>query len=891
MRLWRLHLENYVNIYNGMGLRTLDIDFSKCRNKLLIIKGDNGSGKSSLYNCLSPFIDDSSVFMLDKDVKKVISYLLNDNSMLTITYTAHKGSNGRNKPSRCSIIRSYPDGTSFELNKNMNILTGKQIIYDLFNLDDNYITLSNVSATNKGLGTLTPHERKKYVGNILSAIGEYSELNKLFTNKLTVVKSLMKSITTKIEQIGSLEIIKQKIEEYTNSIRNLENERDALKTKEVTLLNKIEEYTKDGDPIKIYNDLTTKKQIIESKLTNMPIEDIKKCSDDKFIELSNQITKYDTTITILEDQIKELLEKENRLVRENEEYKVKIESLFNKELLDSIEDRLNVLNNNLQFYIGCFNSIGFDKYEFITQKAYIYAIDTIEYFNAHVDKLSDEYDIEILNESVKWLNTKYECTDILSFKDKMQSKLMEINIAITKYDTHLKKAMAYDMIPDKCNLSSECVFVKDIVQSKKYIEEVDISKLTKEKQSIQDMIDGATKEYTKQTKIKSCIEEIKNLIVRIESASNIMSKFSDMEFTKDQIVHYIVNNIKININTTEYREYSNYINSIQATKEDINNLTKQKEEIMSSNKEVSILKTKLESNNQEMVKLLESKQSIIGKIKDIKNKKSLILEEYEYSKTLKQYKEQYIEFSDELKEINTKLDSMNINEYKEFYNQVKELSDKLNQINHVDLPIVRSGLEECKYQTILFDQYKKDYEEYNNNYKYLVDLKRYSGINGIQTIYMSVFMNSILSEANALLSNLFKGRFKLEPFIINENEFIIPCVDDIGNRRPDISFMSDSQLSEISMILSFVLLHKSSKLYNIIKLDEVDDNLDNENRLQFVILLNHIMDMLKFDQCIIISHNDELDLNNSDLIITKVEDSAYRDYLLNSGANIIADFT
>ena len=340
MRLWRLHLENYVNIYNGMALRTLDIDFSKCRNKLLIIKGDNGSGKSSLYNCLSPFIDDSSVFMLDKDVKKVISYLLNDNSMLTITYTAHKGSNGRNKPSRCSIIRSYPDGTSFELNKNMNILTGKQIIYDLFNLDDNYITLSNVSATNKGLGTLTPHERKKYVGNILSAIGEYSELNKLFTNKLTVVKSLMKSITTKIEQIGSLEIIKQKIEEYTNSIRNLENERDALKTKEVTLLNKIEEYTKDGDPIKIYNDLTTKKQIIESKLTNMPIEDIKKCSDDKFIELSNQITKYDTTITILEDQIKELLEKENRLVRENEEYKVKIESLFNKELLDSIEDRI-----------------------------------------------------------------------------------------------------------------------------------------------------------------------------------------------------------------------------------------------------------------------------------------------------------------------------------------------------------------------------------------------------------------------------------------------------------------------------------------------------------------------------------------------------------------------
>ena len=891
MRLWRLHLENYVNIYNGMGLRTLDIDFSKCRNKLLIIKGDNGSGKSSLYNCLSPFIDDSSVFMLDKDVKKVISYLLNDNSMLTITYTAHKGSNGRNKPSRCSIIRSYPDGTSFELNKNMNILTGKQIIYDLFNLDDNYITLSNVSATNKGLGTLTPHERKKYVGNILSAIGEYTELNKLFTTKLTVVKSLIKSITTKIEQIGSLEIIKQKIEEYTNSLKSLEDERDRLKTKEVTLLNKIEYYTKEGDPIKIYNDLSVKKQIIESKLTNIPVEDIKKCSDERFIELSNQITKFNTTISILEEQIKGILEDENTIIRENEEYKLKIESLFNKDLLNEIENRLEALNNNLKFYIGCFNSIGFDKYESISQKDYVYAIDTIEYFNSHLDKLSEEYERDILEESIKWLDTKYKCTDILSFKDNMQSKLMDISIQITNYMNHLNKATEFDKIPRDCKLFNDCTFVKDIVKSKEYIENVDIDKLTKEKQSIEEVIAKSKQEYIKQTKIKSCIEDIKNLLIRVEAASNMMSKFSNMEFTREQIIHYIVNNIKININTTEYREYSNYINSIQATKEDIDNLTKQKADMISSNKEVSILKSKLESNNHKMIKILESKQSIIGRIQSIKNEKSLIEEEYEYSKTLKQYKEQYIEFSDELEEINNKLKSINIEEYRGYYNEVTEIGNKLNQINHVDLPIIRSSLEEYKYQTILFENYKKDYEEYNTNYKYLVDLKRYSGINGIQTIYMSVFMNSILSEANVLLANLFKGRFKLEPFIINENEFIIPCVDDLGNKRPDISFMSDSQLSEISMILSFVLLHKSSKLYNIIKLDEVDDNLDNENRLQFVILLNHIMDMLKFDQCIIISHNDELDLNNSDLIITKVEDSTYRDYLLNSGANIIADFT
>jgi hypothetical protein len=152
-------------------------------------------------------------------------------------------------------------------------------------------------------------------------------------------------------------------------------------------------------------------------------------------------------------------------------------------------------------------------------------------------------------------------------------------------------------------------------------------------------------------------------------------------------------------------------------------------------------------------------------------------------------------------------------------------------------------------------------------------------------------MNQIINDANKLLSLLFKGRFTLQPFIINESEFIIPCIDDNGNIRPDISLMSDSQLSEISMIISFILLHKSSRLYNIIKLDEVDDNLDHENRLQFSILIDQIMNILHFDQCVIISHNNELNLANSDLIITKLEDPEQRRVLYNSGANVIADFT
>ena len=102
--------------------------------------------------------------------------------------------------------------------------------------------------------------------------------------------------------------------------------------------------------------------------------------------------------------------------------------------------------------------------------------------------------------------------------------------------------------------------------------------------------------------------------------------------------------------------------------------------------------------------------------------------------------------------------------------------------------------------------------------------------------------------------------------------------------------MSDSQLSMISMIISFALLNRASKVYNIIKLDEVDNNLDNENRIQFSILIDHIMSILNFEQCFIISHNNELNLSNIDMILFRIDNLDTYSTLLSSGANIIYDY-
>ena len=214
-----------------------------------------------------------------------------------------------------------------------------------------------------------------------------------------------------------------------------------------------------------------------------------------------------------------------------------------------------------------------------------------------------------------------------------------------------------------------------------------------------------------------------------------------------------------------------------------------------------------------------------------------------------------------------------------------------NELTMTAIPGLQNQIEQAKYQMILFDQYRKDYAEYSQLFDRIEMVKQHTSINGIQAEIMDYTMNQILSMVNQLSAMIFGGRFSLDKFEITADDFLISFYDaETGKIRPDISMMSASQLGQLSMIISFVLLHNASEKFNIIRLDEVDNNLDSDNRLRFFSLVDMIMQILNFDQAVIISHNVELDLSNCDLIITRLQNPEMYHSLLNSGANIIADF-
>lgn len=185
----------------------------------------------------------------------------------------------------------------------------------------------------------------------------------------------------------------------------------------------------------------------------------------------------------------------------------------------------------------------------------------------------------------------------------------------------------------------------------------------------------------------------------------------------------------------------------------------------------------------------------------------------------------------------------------------------------------------------MLESYKEEHRMYSEKYNMVDTLKKYSSpTGGIQTLFMSIYMNKTLELANEVLYMVFGGEYRILDYVINSNEFRIPFVGN-GMVVDDISSGSTSQVCMMGMALSLVLLYQASTRYNITRLDEIDGGLDTRNRLEFVNALYKVIDILNIDQLFIISHSLELELSNVDMIRLKM----YDNYETPEG-NVLYDF-
>ena len=893
MRLLRLRLENYIGIYNGMGLSSIEIDFSKCIHKVLIIKGDNGTGKSTIFKALTPLADSSIDYIPDKTAIKEIAYETDFQTILNIKYESLV-KDGIRRPTKCYLNRLNPDGSIENLNPSNNITTAKEVIYDILGIDDNFITLSQLSANKKGLGGLKPSERKRYVNSIISSLAAFNSIHKLITTKSTVLKSIIDSYVTKLSQIGNIAIVEDAIKKDTLALKELDNKKNGLISEIATIKAELSRLDSSGNFLDDYKNLSMRKIILEKEIRELP--DIEEYSEEKLIQYEKDMAKYEANEEMLSSRAKELLDEESKINNNITELTIKLDSLYNKEHMDDLNSKIDSTKKELESYKPYFHL--FKTYKDISEQDYETVKLVIEKFNSTVENIFQTYSETVRKESMNSLRTgKNEVildhTEILSGLEK---QLDDLRTEKRNVEFLNNRSKDYNKIPDDCNHKSDCPFIKDVVEAKNALRSrQSLYSLSTKVNSTLDAIESA-KNLAEDNMIKTqCLYEMKSILEYIQSMSKIIRKFPGTESLDsiNTLYHNIEHGIRLNFESVDkYQEFKNISTIVSALEEDLHSYESAKEKLISANAEIRILQEKIDTDLKNLSTIRDSKLSIFAEIEKIRSNKmeiEMVLDSIRYAKI---NKAKFEEVSVELNEITNKIESMEKNTV-----LIKDLTDKLNRraselsaLQNTDLPAISKAIEENKYRMVLFEQYTRDSQEYAAKYNEVQMIKKYTSIHGIQTVYMSVFMNSILNTTNTLLRLLFGGRFALQPFIINENEFNIPCADSEGRVREDISLMSDSQLSMISMLISFVLLRNSSNRYNIIKLDEVDDNLDSMNRIQFSILIEQIMNDLGFDQCLIISHNNELDLSNTDIVILKMESQEMIDSLYNSGGNIVFSY-
>lgn len=866
MLLKRLKLVNYGGIYNGMGLYEIEIDFTRCRNKIVLIKGDNGSGKSTIESALKPLPDDNSSFISGVSACKEIEYIDETNSIVySITYI-HECKN-QSRISKGYFKKIFPNGNVIDLNPSGNISSCKEMINEELELDANYITLTQLSSTKRGIADLRPAERKRYVNSILSSTDVYNTMYKTLSKKASTYKALMSSISSKIDNVGNTVQLQEELKSIESKISETEKlmeQHNEVINKEKGMLLSIDPNNEISNRIETYTESTktysSKRDEFSKQLNKIYSTD----SNLSTIVINKEILdKLNQDIIDTKYLIESTKERINNLIKEREQEASRLEEETAK--LKSINSGMNLIE--VQRIKDDLTS----KKEKIRKRwGDIVDLNTITHDEFMIAYEAIKQMIEILNQPIELIpsdDIEIEYLDILRNIERLDNEIEDTAVFRNKIEMNEYKLDILEQRPSDCNNNS-CPFIADALKAKKIIDELmkqrkgftTISELNKQKESYEQKL--------------SNVERNKRLLEIYNTNRIILSKLQlNLDTYENCVVSLSRNRLMILPTLAGFIEYSNDLIEYKSIDKDLNDITVKYNALYTQKDLINMITDSIDrlnvNINEDTVKINAMNEEITSltkkyndmcklciSLEDIFNLRASLNECEESLRILNEEIEKDRSNIDRIEKLNSDIEKLNVN--------ISELKSQLEPL--------RKTAESLRYRITLSAEYSKEYEQYNMMYTKIETLKYYcSPTTGIQLLFANMYLNKIMDNANKILSRLFGGTFALLPLIITESEFRIPVAVRGGINHDDITSMSSAQISLISMIISISLLSQTSTKLNIIVGDEIDAPFDSENRREFMNILTQLMGLVNSSQCVLISHNSEISLNDCDVILLKNE--------------------
>ena len=901
MRYKSILLENYIGIYNGMKLESIYIDFTRCKNNLVVIKGDNGSGKSTLFKAINVIQDDSNMFIRGKSAKKIIE-VYNDGIDYRIEYI-HEFKNGG------YISKGFfykGSGDQLELcNPNGNISACKELIFSEFNLDANFASLTELSSKDRGLVSKIPSVRKQNFNNIITGVEAYNQIYKTLSKRSSVFKSMINSLLSKINNIGDEALLNSTLNSISQRIAGLEATKEELIAniaKGEAMVNRLDPdtsiqtaYSECESSIKqlntlraslyrIANSYITKLNgdIVDEEKIRVLEQSIERGTNDR-VELSKKVVSI---LASNEDDAKRLEEKRAKLAslesENNYNTLLEMKSEFEATIAEA-EDffrRANIVNTS------------------ISSDEYVDGLNTLVAIKEVVDTLREAFSMSIIEAAVNSIvvdgdSFSVSYPDIKSEQDAIsgiEEVQKNLESEYTKYFELYKITDKLKNKPDECN-NSTCFFIKDAIEAAAQLPKENMDRVSKEISDNNATLLQLNASLDRDMDIAEAINQLSLIRRFIGTRKKILAKlpngkiFSNFnEFTKRLVngsdfseIYELYQYIS---EASTFERYHNAVNHLAKVENDLKIYEAKNDLIESVIADIDNLQKSVDRSLQEVEACNNAIISIDTSIKQYETKLDIMRRSVEANNKLrdvdKEITDKNLEIND-LKDSMAKIESILVSINKD----TGMLENTRTQITSLERE--RSQIDFGLKQLV---EYRAELEQFNAKYEKVEFMKACSSpTKGIQLIFIELYLRDIIKTANELLSLVLGGEFRLLKPIIDDRSFNFPCVGD-GLPHDDISSLSDGQAAIMSVVLSAAIMYHSSTKYNVLKFDEVDGQLDTVNRSQFLFMVDQVRSILNCEQCITISHNNELDLRNVDLVILRSSD----DELISSGGNIIFNY-
>ena len=852
MKILYMRLKNFKAITAALGNKEIEIDFTKMKNKVLLLLGDNGTCKTFILSNMHPFahlgnvdIRNSSDIILDNvDGEKEIHFKHGE-VIYKINHHYQYQKKGRK-------ISSYISKDGIELNPAGLVSSFNQTIEIEFGIDIGFLRIIRLGSNVNNLIKLKSTERKEFIGKLLSDIEEYDRDYKEASELVKHTTSVMKSLSDKIKRLNvsdpiflsdSVVSMQEKLIELTsmkeNEIRSMGEYRGNVNavleegidkiTEEIEKANlnirecikKVSSYSSDIRNIIGYTFTDNINNTKELDIVNRELDKIK----DMYHQKQNKAIQLSSII----------VDKEKSLM----DVRSKLKSYGNFTSIKDIEDRISLCKNSLKerekivktYVPKC------TKEDILEDAAVMQSIECAV-------KTSWEF-----SDSARDLYLKFQGKKE-SVKNKCYSRLIKLNNELSIGDHYEKLQEEITVVaPFECELYKKCYAFKQVLKatnsrSRKVIEsEIEV---TKECIALSDNI----------SKIKTIMGLRKNNFPYIIEVDNIITDIFDLKITFWDEVE-LTNHIKL----------IELFNEITSFKDELVNLETEYEYIKREKANIyDVLVSDEDAIIKELSKLNKELNEVngeINKVNVIKTEKSnyrdALLLNIKLSDTLKMEKENR-EIIERRKSSIEIINNLNIRE-EEHDRRVSIINSKYRECE----------IELNKRKAILveFHRLSEEKEELNSKFeKYVLLQKAVSKSKGIPLIHINKYLKRTQIEANKIIESIYGNSLRLETFVIDENEFSIPYVknDMLVN---DISLASQGESSIISIALTISLISQFGADYDVLLLDEVDGALDSESKPKFV----RILEDFNCEQIIVITHNPLYENYPIDAFITKSRDN------------------